>query len=284
MKTIITRIEERFSKLSPGQKTVAHYIQTHTKDAALLPARELAEQSGVSEATVHRLAVALSYPGYSGMRKELQQFAMDEQRAVRNFTQSVNQPHEESWLEKHFNREIDNLRHTMNGLDKKEIERVARLLLEADRIWVAGWRLGLAVTSSFAYVLKYMLGNCELIPQGGVAEYVTYIGKKDVVFVCGFPRYCARTLKVARMAREQGATVIALTDSALSPFAESADVVLLARNASTNFLDSYTSALSVVHAIVNEISYLERDRVQENIQKMEGALKEFRDSFDWSGR
>jgi len=158
------------------------------------------------------------------------------------------------------------------------------MLLDADRIWIAGWRMGLSVTSFFSFVLKYMLGNCELIPQGGVAEYASYIKPGDLVFACGFPRYCSRTLKVAALAKEQGTKVIALTDSGLSPFAKLADTTLLAACKSTGFLDSYTAALSIVNALINEISHLEKERVKANIEKMEVMFKQFQDNFEWTNR
>lgn len=53
---------------------------------------------------------------------------------------------------------------------------------------------------------------------------------------------------------------------------------------STGFLDSYTASLSVVNAIINEISYLEKDRVKLNLERMERMFKDFQDGFEWMNR
>lgn len=283
MSTIEERIQGQFDTLSPGQKRVAHYIQSNLREAALQSAQRIAEKSGVSEATVHRLAQALSYSSFSDMHQDLQRIVIKDERAVHNFIQSTSKQ-EESWLEKHFVQETQNIRQTMLQVDKAHIHEAASLLLHADRIWVAGWRMGLSVTSFFSFILKYMLGNCELIPQGGVAEYASYIKPGDVVFACGYPRYCSKTLKLSKLAKEQEAKVIVLTDSGLSPFARLADLTLLAECKSTGFLDSYTAPLSVVNAIINEISFLERDRVKRNLERMELMFKEFQDSFEWMSK
>ncbi|RRJ66822.1 MurR/RpiR family transcriptional regulator [Paenibacillus oralis] len=280
MPTIEERIREQFEALSPGQKRVAHYVESHLREAALQSAQRIAEKSGVSEATVHRLAQALSYSSFSDMHQDLQRMVIQDQRAVHNFIQSTSRQ-EESWLEKHFAQEVQNIRQTMLQVDKAQIHEAASLLLHADRIWVAGWRMGLSVTAFFSFVMKYMLGNCELIPQGSVAEYASYIKPGDVVFACGFPRYCSKTLKLSKLAKEQEAKVIALTDSGLSPFAKLADLTLLAECKSTGFLDSYTASLSVANAIINEISYLEKGGVGRNLERMELMFKEFQDSFEW---
>lgn len=283
MSTIAEKIEEQFDALSVAQKKVAHYIQSNMQDAVMLSAQKIASKSGVSEATVHRLAQALAYPSFSSMLQDLRGHVLKDQRAVKNFVFTTSQQ-EDSWIEKHFVQEIENLRETMAWTDKSHIHQAARMLLDADRIWIAGWRMGLSVTSFFSFVLKYMLGNCELIPQGGVAEYAAYIRPGDIVFACGFPRYCSRTLKVATLAREQGTKVIALTDSGLSPFAKLADLTLLAACKSTGFLDSYTASLSVTNALINEISHLEKERVKQNIEKMELMFKAFQDNFEWMNR
>ena len=280
MQSFVERIQEHFDTLSTGQKKVAHYIQTNMQDAVMQSAHKIADNSGVSEATVHRLAQALSYSSFSNMLQDLRHYVLKDQRAVRNFLISTSHQ-EDSWLEKHFQQELENLHETMARADKSAINQAARMLLEADRIWVVGWRMGLSITSYMSFVLKYMLGNCELIPQGGVAEYATYIKPSDTVFACGFPRYCSKTLKVAALAKEEGAKVIVLTDSELSPFAKLADLALFASNKSTGFLDSYTASLSVASAIINEISYLEKNRVHKNIQRMEMMFKEFQDHFEW---
>lgn len=283
MTTIAEKIELQFDALSAAQKKVAHYIQVNMQDAVMQSAKKIASKSGVSEATVHRLAKALDYPSFSGMLRDLRQHVLKDRRAVRNFLLSTSQQ-EDSWIEKHFMQEIDNLRETMAWTDRADIHQAARMLLDAERIWTAGWRMGLSVTSFFSFVLKYMLGNCEMIPQGGVAEYASYLRSGDVVFVCGFPRYCSRTLKVSALAKEQGAKVIVLTDSGLSPFAKLADISLFAACKSTGFLDSYTAPLSVANALINEISHLDKARVRANIEQMEVMFKAFQDNFEWMNR
>lgn len=278
--TVMERIKENFESLSASQKKVAHYLQKNVREAVLQSASKIASESGVSEATVHRLAHALSYDGFSDMHHDLQQYVLKDQRAVRNFIDTTSK-HEDSWLEKHFMQEIDNLRETMEGCNKALIHQAAITILQADRIWIAGWRMGLSITAFLQFVLKYMLGNCEMIPQGGVAEYATYVKADDVLLACGFPRYCSRTLKLATLAKEQGTKVIVFTDSELSPFAKLADVSLLAASKSKGFLDSYTASLSVVNAIINEIAYVEKERVKAHIEKTEMMFGKFQDHFEW---
>ena len=62
---IITRMNERYIKMSKGHKAVAAYISDHYEQAVFMTAAKLGETVGVSESTVVRFAAALS-PALSG--------------------------------------------------------------------------------------------------------------------------------------------------------------------------------------------------------------------------
>ena len=65
---IITRMNDKFIKMSKGHKAVAAYISDHYEQAVFMTAAKLGEQVGVSESTVVRFAVGLGYEGYPEFR------------------------------------------------------------------------------------------------------------------------------------------------------------------------------------------------------------------------
>lgn len=271
---IASRITENFSKLSAAQKKVAHYMLENTEEIVVYSAKKIAEASHVSEATVHRLAQTLGFDSFSDMKQDIHHFVKNDHRAVNNFVSKMALK-QDSWLEAHFLQEADNIIQTSKDISQKDINEAATALLKADRIWIAGWRMGLSVSAYMQFVMKYMLGNCQLIPQGETAEYATYLKKGDVLFVTSYPRYCQNTLKISTIAREKGLYIIAITDNQLAPICNLSDTVLFAKNKSTSFLDSYTAAVSVCNAIVNEVAYIGKERVMANIQEMEVHFSTF---------
>ncbi|MEQ6388023.1 MurR/RpiR family transcriptional regulator [Bacillaceae bacterium S4-13-58] len=280
MTLINDRIKATFDSLSTSQKKVAYYILENIEEAALVSAQKIANESKVSEATVHRLAQALEYDSFSEMKHDIQLFIRGSHRAVNNFISTTTLP-QDSWLEKHFQQETANIIHTSQGITKKEITEAAQAFLQANHIWIAGWRMGLGVTSHLQFALKYMLGNSALISQGMEAEFTAYITEKDCLFICAFPRYDTQIIKIAKLAKQKGAYVIALTDSPLAPVCAHADLSLFAKNKSKGFLDSYTAALSVCNAIINEISYIGGERIKTNIENMESYFQTFSHIHDW---
>lgn len=279
---ILNRIKEKFNELTPAQKKAAHFMQNNIEEAASLTAKEIGERSGCSEPTLHRLAKEIGYNNYLEMSKNLKEVAF-EKRVMKRFNNLIanSENRQGSWIDEHFEVEVDNLNETMQLISKSKLAKSVELVLNAQRIYVAGWRAGLSVTSYISYVLNYLLGNTRLIPQGEAAEYSNYFTSEDLLIVSGFPRYCKTTLKVCETAKEKGAKILSLTDSEISPFYPIADVAILAKTRTKGMIDSYVAPLSIVHLIINEVAFHQPDIVRDNISSMEQSLKNFDLEYNW---
>lgn len=274
MTTIYEQLQEHFHSLSSSQKKVALYVLGNMEEVVVLSAAKIATISEVSEATVHRLAQTIGCKSFTEMKQEIHTYNCADNRAVKNLLATTT-IQEETWLEQHFVQEVDNIILTSKTMSKKDINKVAHKFIEAAHIWIGGWRMSLSVTSYMQFVLKYTIGNSQMIPQGEVAEYTANFQEKDVIFVCAFPRYDYQVLKIAEIAKRKGLHVIALTDSTLSPVCQYADISLFAKNKSKSFLDSYTAAVSICNAIVNEISFIGGEQIKSNILEMENHYNIF---------
>ena len=70
---LLIRMEEKYKKMSKGQKRLADYVTENYDKAVFLTAARLGEVVGVSESTVVRFATQLGYKGYPGFQKALEQ-------------------------------------------------------------------------------------------------------------------------------------------------------------------------------------------------------------------
>lgn len=278
MTTIYEKLEDQFHSLSTSQQRVAYYVLRNMDEVVVLSAAKIAEMSDVSEATVHRLAQAIGCKSFIEMKKDIHIYNCTGNRAVKNLL-ATTAMQEETWFEQHFAQEVENIILTSRNMSKKDINQVARKLVGASHIWIGGWRMSLSITSYMQFVLKYMLGNSQMIPQGEAAEYTANFQKEDIIFVCAFPRYDYQVLKIVEIAKQKGLYVIALTDSPSSPVCKYADINLYANNKSKSFLDSYTAAVAVCNAIVNEISFIGGEKLKSNILEMENHYTVFNTKY-----
>lgn len=275
------KITEGFDSLSPAQKKVAHYIRNNVHEIAFMSAKEIAIKCDSSEPTIHRLAKSLGYEKYADMSDAMKDYVY-EKRVINRFNSFVECKDEEpSWYEKHFIKEINSLRETMSQNTEEQFVEAAKIILKAKRIYLAGWRSGLTVTSPFAYILNYLLGNALLIPQGEIAEYGAVLKEGDVLICSGFPRYCKSTLKICEMAKQKKVKIITITDAKISPFYTLADKAFLAVNNSNGFLDSYVSPLGIMNLLIKQIAYQAVDTVKANINCVEESFDYFNLKFEW---
>ena len=280
MVKINERIKTEYRTLSFAQKKVAHYLLENMEEAFSASATEIAWNSDVSEATVHRLAHKLGFENFRQLKQEIGDFIKQNYRSINNLVTTTTLKQDE-WLEGHLLQEAENIIKTGESLKQAEIMIAAEMMLHAPNIWVGGWRMALSVTSYMQFILKYMLGKSTFIPQGETAEYAAYFKKTDVVFLCAFPRYDVKVLTLAKLAKDKGAYVIGLTDSPVSPIKEYTNLCLIAKSKSKGFLDSYTAAVSICNAIVNAISFMEEDKVKNNIKQVEDNFIAFQQDYDW---
>ena len=73
MKSLLSKIENKYDQFSKGQKLVANYILKNYDKAAFMTASKLGKTAGVSESTVVRFATEMDYNGYPELQKAIQQ-------------------------------------------------------------------------------------------------------------------------------------------------------------------------------------------------------------------
>lgn len=274
------KIDSIFCDLSPSQKKLAIYLKENWEQVCLMTAKEFGEKVGVSEATVHRIARQLGYESFLLLKKDLRENYLND-RALVKLQKAEITGEGGNWLKQHFNNELSIIEKTSKMNSSENFDKAADIILSSERIWIAGWKLGLTITSNLRFVLNYMIGNCFMVDKAECSEYAVQIKEGDVLLVSGFQRYSVTTLKFAEEAKKRKAKIIVLTDSDLSPFAKYGDVNFYAAVYSSYFLDSYTAVLSVVNALISRIANSDLEKIKNKIQDIEQMYKTFEKNFDW---
>lgn len=106
-------------------------------------------------------------------------------------------------------------------------------------------------------------------------EQIINIHENDIMIGISFPRYSKHTVKAFKYAKENGAKVIAITDSRTSPIAENADHLLLARSDMASFADSLVAPMSLINALLTAISMRKREYVFNNYNRLERIWEEY---------
>lgn len=277
-KDFLHRISENMHSFSKGQKRIGNFILEHYDKAAFMTAARLGEVVGVSESTVVRFASELGYSGYPELQHSLQEMIRNKLTTVQRIEITSDRMNSADVLTKVLNMDIEKIRRTLEDTSVDEFNRVVDTIVGAKHIYILGVRSSASLASFISFYFYNIFDNVRNIATSStseVFEQIMHIGKGDVFFAITFPRYSKRTLKAAKYAHDQGATVIALTDSHSAPIIEFSDRVLLARSDMTSFADSLVAPLSLINALMVAIGIRRREEISATFTHLEQVWEEY---------
>ncbi|MBQ3507601.1 MAG: MurR/RpiR family transcriptional regulator [Clostridia bacterium] len=279
---ILRIIEENMDGFSKGQRQIARYLLTHYDKAAYMTAAKLGTEVSVSESTVVRFVMELGYAGYPEFQKSLQELIRTKLTSFQRMEVTNHLIGDGDVLEKVLMTNVDNIRHTQESISRAAFQDAVNAIVKAKNIYIIGVRSSAMLANFLAYSLQMIFDNVRLIDTTAGSELfqqMMAIGEGDVMVAISFPRYSKRVIKAVEFARRAGADVIALTDSAESPIAPSAQQVLIAQSDMASYVDSLVAPLSLHNAIIVAVSRAREDEVRERLEKLEHIWDEY-DVYD----
>ena len=121
-----------------------------------------------------------------------------------------------------------------------------------ERVGFLGVRAPFGIAFQFRYAYNLIARNGVLFDGvgGTVHDQVDALGPEDVLIAISQDPYSTPTVEAVITAAQRGVTVVALTDSALSPLARNASHFLLFRADSISFFPSMIAPLALVELLV----------------------------------
>lgn len=275
---IESRIRERFAEFSKGQKKIATVILDNYDKAAYMTAAKLGELVQVSESTVVRFALELGYDGYPELQRAVQELVRAKLTSNQRIQISDQRYGDGDILDGVLTADIGKIKYTLDNIDRTLFYEAVDAMAGAKRIFIIGARSSASLASFFDFNLRLISDNVTLIQpysSGEVFEQILDIGAGDVLFAISFPRYSTKIINAVKYAQAQGATVIALTDSRVSPIAQNATYVLTAQSDMVSYVDSLVAPLSILNAILVAITKTQKERVTARFDKLERIWDEY---------
>lgn len=269
---IISRMNERFIKMSKGHKAIATYISDHYDQAVFMTAAKLGETVGVSESTVVRFATGLGYEGYPEFQKALEEWVKNKLNSVQKMGAKYGKSTQSEIVGSVLAADIDKIQDTIVNLDMAAFEAAVDIILEAETVYLVGVRSCEPLADFLHFYLNMIRGNVVLVKTTSVTEMfeqMIRIGEKDAIIGISFPRYSMRTLKAIEFANDRNAKVITITDSIHSPMNLYSSCNLLARSDMVSIVDSLVAPLSLINALVVALCLKQPETVKKNLETLE---------------
>ena len=279
---LLTMIQGRMPDLSKGQKQIANFILAHYEKAAYMTASKLGGLVGVSESTVVRFAIELGFDGYPELQRSLQDLIRTRLTAFQRIEVTNHLIGDNDVLDKILLSDADKIRHTLESIDREAFNTAVDRIIAARHIYIIGVRSASSLASFLSQNFQLIFDNVHFVQTTSGSEMferIMRIGEGDVMIAISFPRYSKRTINAVEYARENGANVIALTDSVLSPIARYADELLTAQSDMASFVDSLVAPLSVINALIVAVSKKKQEELDVLFRRLENIWDEY-DVYD----
>ncbi len=272
------RIQNKMGDFSKGQKRIASYIEEHYDKVAFMTASKLGATVGVSESTVVRFATEIGYSGYPQLQQAMQEMIRNKLTSVQRMDVTSGRIGGSDVLDFVFNQDIDVIRRTMEETSHENFYRAVDAIVSSRKIYILAARSALALGTFLSYYFNMLFENVLLVQstsEGEIFEQMIHVDKQDTVIGISFPRYSRKIAKAMGFAQNRGSKVIAITDTSMSPVAEKADYLLLARSDIASIVDSLCAPLSLINALIVMVTLKKSGEVKQTFQTLEHIWDEY---------
>lgn len=279
------RLTDRYGDLSETLKRAADHILAHPVDVATRPLRQVAAECGASPAAFSRLARALDYDDFKEIREELR---MTIGKRVNNFAdrarelQENHADNQSGFFNAHLAACIGNMERFAETVDRKSLDEAVDRLAEARKVLLLGALGSTGVVEYLSYMASFCADNWNMVSRMGASlgGGLTGIGDQDALIIVTKPPFADRALRVAQMARGQGAYVVVITDTLGCPALKHASAAFVVPTTSPHFYSSYVVTVFLVETLIGLLVSRSGKDARDRIFEVEQANRVLAEVWD----
>lgn len=273
--TFYTCVEEKRNILAKKELEAAEYMVSHQEQLIYLSITELAELVGSSEATITRVCSKLGYGGFQALKVNV----------ARELTTPQEKIHEDlspdasvgTIIDRIFLSAVQTLQLTQQSIDPAVIEAGIEAIYKARRIIIVGnGNSGSVAMDAQHKFLRIGLNVHAYTDDHLQMIAVSSMTQQDVLLAISHSGSSRNVVEAAKLAREQGATVISLTGVNSSPVSKYSTICLHTCSQETRYriyaISSRMAELTIIDTIYTGVALKMGDEAISNFEALERAL------------
>ncbi|MDR7869984.1 MAG: MurR/RpiR family transcriptional regulator [Tissierellaceae bacterium] len=275
---LINKIKSEYPRLSKGQKLIANFILENYDKAAFMTAATLGNAIDISESTVVRFANRLGYEGYRDLQRDLQELIKNKLTTIQRLNLAESKyPDSANIVTKIMERDMDNIKKTINDIDIEAFNKAVDLVLNARKKYIVGLRTSSFLAGYLGFYLNFILEDVHVIKSetNDIFEQLLRITPDDLIIVITYPRYSKRSIDVLNFAKEMKTPIITLTDSYNSPASKEADISLIANSDMLSFIDSLVAPMSLINSFIIALGNEKRNELNNYFTELEDIWEKY---------
>lgn len=248
--------------LTPRERILATFVLDNLEHVPLLNSSQLAQEAGISSATVTRFSQRIGYTGFL----ELQDSLRSELRAA---YQPGGPESLDGFIAEFWRIEAENLADAAR-LPEDTIHAVVDLLVTADSVWLGGIQTMRPVAVATEYFLSLFRPRTYLLVEDMRTrpEALLDVQEGDLAMLFTIRRYARATTRLGEELARKGATLLLITDDGAPPLARVAHkTVRLPTKAATSMrsITTFLQFTQLLALLVGSRSGNERSEAAERL-------------------
>jgi len=237
------------SDLTPTERRIAEEVLTEPTLLAFGTVSDLANRVGTSRPSIVRFANKLGFDGYTQLQKHVRtdlshQLARPSERIRRG--ERIAPPARTA-----INGAIASVFAALEGVQLAEL---AAPLVRAEIVWVLSGETSKAGAHAFHSGLSMVRPGVRSLEEHSFGTDLSDAGPGDAAVVFDFFRYRRQVTNATRVFADAGVTVVAVTDSPLSPLVELADVWCEIEVPAIGPFDSSVPVVAIAELFVSQVA------------------------------
>lgn len=270
---VLNRIAEEWDALTPEAQKAARYVLENPHDVGVSTVREIAEAARVKPNTFVRMARQVGYDGYEDFRAPFRD-------AIRQG--AVSFPDRARWLQDvgksgelgelyadMVGAAIRNIEDTFAEISADQLQAAAKAIWASRNVYTLGVGVNSANAQNFTYLASTGMVQFHTIPRAGSAavDDLAWADGRDVLIAITCKPYRREVVEAVQVAREQGMTIIALSDSPASPIILRSDHGFVLAADTPQFFPSSVSTIALLETLLSFVIAVASEEVVERVSK-----------------
>ena len=259
-----------------AEKKIADYMMEHKAEVVDMTVGELAKASGTSDATVSRFCRRCGFKGFHSLKLALAREVLEEERGDVNVSNDIDRHDLSQSLQNILANKVAELTETVNMMKPENLEQILDKLEHARMVQLAavGNTIPVALDGAFKFNQLGIAAVAGDIWESQTA-YTFNLGPEDVILIISNSGSSKRLMTLAQGAKENGCTLILITNNSNSPLAAISDYRIVTATREKLLTEEFWFSRVTATAVM-EILYLllmagKKDAV-DHIRRHENAI------------
>jgi DNA-binding MurR/RpiR family transcriptional regulator len=271
--SVLDRLTAEWDALTPEAQKAAKYVLENPTEVGVSTVREIATAAQVKPNTVVRMARQVGFEGYEDFRDPFKQAIRegsvgftDRARWLQDISRSGNLG---GLFADVVGAAIRNIEETFAGLEPDRLENAARAIWNCRSVYTLGVGVNNSNAHNFTYLASTGMVDFHAIPKTGsvAVDDIAWADERDVLITMTSTPYRTEVVEATRIAKEQGVTIIALSDSPASPILRMADHGFVVAVDTPQFFPSSIAIIALLETLLSFVIAVASPEIVERVER-----------------